>query len=185
MNRADSSGTSYVFSSFLARASRLWANTIGVSTSPRWPIGTSVTGGGLMAAAVRQGTDSIGFVELSDAAAAKIPYAYLRNPAGQAVAPSSASVEAAASAASFPSDLTRLTFSLVNENAPGAYPLAAPTYVVVPEHPQNPAVATSLKAWLTWCLQPAQQSEASRLTYAPLPTALNALALAAVERISG
>jgi phosphate transport system substrate-binding protein len=185
VQRADSSGTSYVLTTYLAASSHIWARRFGISMSPRWPLGLSTTGSGEVAAAVRQTRDSIGYVEFSYAVSAQIPYASLRNPAGKAVPPSTASVEAAASAANYPSDPTRLTFSLADENAPAAYPLSAATYILVPQHPRDPAVGRALRTWLTWCLQPSQQAKVGQLHYAPLPAPLDALALAAVGTISG
>ena len=71
----------------------------------------------------------------------------------------------------------------MNSSATGAYPLSTPTYIIVAQTQKNAAKGKALKAWLTWDLQPAQQSKVAQLGYAPLPPALDKLALAAVKTI--
>ena len=184
VQRADSSGTSYVFTTYLSAASPTWTSQVGVSKAPSWPTGTGATGSSGVAAAVSQTKDALGYVELGYAVSGHIPFASLVNSAGKAVAPSPASVEAAAASATYPTDTTSLTFSLVNQSSAGAYPLATPTYIIVSQHPKNSAAGKQLKAWLLWALKPAQQSKVTSLNYAPLPSKLDQLAVAAVNSIS-
>jgi phosphate transport system substrate-binding protein len=181
--RSDSSGTSYVFTTYLSGVSPAFASQVGVSKTPAFPVGTGATGSSGIAAAVQQTKGSIGYVEYGYATQGHIPFASLVNKSGQAVAPSSASVLAAASAATYPTDPAGLTFSLVNSSASGAYPLSTPTYVLVAQTQKDQAKGKALTAWLTWALQPAQQAGVTALGYAPLPTSLDKLALAAVQTI--
>jgi phosphate transport system substrate-binding protein len=183
VQRADSSGTSYVLTSYLKAVSPAWASQVGVSKAPTWPVGTGATGSSGVAAAVQQTKGTIGYVEYGYATQGHIPFASLKNASGQFVAPSAAAVLAAAATATYPTDPAALTFSLVNSSATGAYPLSTPTYIVVAQTQKDTAKGSALKAWLTWDLQSAQQSKVAQLGYAPLPSNLDQLALAAVNTI--
>jgi len=183
VERADSSGTSYAFTSYLSQISPAWASQVGTSKSPSWPVGTGATGSSGVAAAVQQTAGSIGYVELGYAVQGHIPYASLVNASGKAVAPSTASTEAAAANAKYPTDVTMLTFSLNNSSASAAYPLVTPTYILIAQKPKDQAKAKALKAWLTWALRPTQQQETPKLGYAPLPAKLVSLDLAALKTV--
>jgi len=183
VERADSSGTSYAFSSYLAQISPTWASQIGVSKTPSFPVGTGATGSSGMAAAVQQTAGALGYVEYSYAIQGHIPVASLKNASGQFVAPTTASTEAAAAAGTFPTDVTHLVFSLNDSSASGAYPLVTPTYVLIAQKPKNTAAGNAVKAWLEWALQKPQQTEVTKLGYVPLPSKLVSLDLAALKTV--
>jgi phosphate transport system substrate-binding protein len=179
--RSDSSGTSYVFTSFLSAVSPDWHSAVGVSKQPTFPTGTGATGSSGMAAAVQQTRGAIGYVELGYAVQGHIQFAALKNGNGEFVSPSTAATTAAATAASYPSDPAKLVFSLVNSAAPGSYPLSTPTYILVAQQGKNAGAEAALKAWLLWALAPGQQAGVTQLGYTPLPPALDRLAIAAVN----
>ncbi len=184
VERADSSGTSYAFSSYLSQVSPTWASQIGASKAPSFPVGTGATGSSGVAAAIQQTKGTIGYVEYSYATQGHLQVASIKNASGQFVAPSTASTETAAANATYPTDVTHLTFSLSNSSASGAYPIVTPTYVLIAQKPKNTAATNAVKAWLQWCLQKPQQAEVSKLGYAPLPPKLVALDLAALKTVS-
>jgi phosphate transport system substrate-binding protein len=183
VERADSSGTSYAFSSYLAQISPTWASQIGVSKTPSFPVGTGATGSSGVAAAVQETAGALGYVEYSYAIQGHITVASLKNASGQFVAPTTASTEAAAAAGAFPTDVTHLVFSLNNSSASGAYPLVTPTYILIAQKPKNVAAGNAVKAWLEWDLHKTQQTEVTKLGYVPLPTKLVALDLAALKTV--
>jgi len=183
VQRSDSSGTSYVFTSYLSTISPTWASQVGTSKSPSWPTGTGATGSSGVAAAVQQTKGSIGYVEFGYASQGHIPFASLKNASGQFVAPSPASTNAASAAATYPTDITHLTFSLNNSSASGAYPLVTPTYILVAQTQKDSALGKKLVAWLEWDLASAQQAQVTKLGYAPLPAKLVSLDLAALKTV--
>jgi phosphate transport system substrate-binding protein len=136
-----------------------------------------------VAAAVQQTKGAIGYVEFGYATQGHIPFASLKNASGQFVAPSTASANAASAAATFPATLTQLTFSLDNSPASGAYPLVTPTYILVAQTQKDATTGNALKGWLEWDLASAQQSEVTKLGYAPLPAKLISLDLAALNTV--
>jgi phosphate transport system substrate-binding protein len=184
VERADSSGTSYAFTSYLSEISPTWASKVGAGKTPSFPVGTGATGSSGVAAAVQQTKGAIGYVEYGYATQGHIPFASLKNAAGRFVAPSTASTTAAAAAASYPTNVTHLVFSLNNSPAPAAYPLVTPTYILVAQKPKNAAKTSALKAWLTWALASAQQHEVTKLGYVPLPSKLVGLDLAALKTVA-
>jgi phosphate transport system substrate-binding protein len=183
VERSDSSGTSFAFTSYLSTVSPSWASQVGASKAPSWPTGTGATGTSGVAAAVQQTKGSIGYVEYGYAVQGHIPFASMVNASGKTVAPSTASTNAASAAATYPTDLTSLTFSLNNSSDPAAYPIVTPTYIIVAQKQKNSAKGSNLTAWLKWDLATAQQNAVPKLGYAPLPTKLDQLAIAAVNTV--
>ncbi len=183
VERSDSSGTSYAFTSYLSAIDPTWANQVGASKSPSWPTGTGATGSSGVAAAVAQTKGAIGYVEFGYASQNHIPVASLKNASGQFVAPSLASTSAASAVGMFPTDITHLTFSLNNASASGAYPIVTPTYIIIAQKQKDPALGKKLVAWLEWDLASAQQGKVSTLGYAPLPSKLISLDLAALKTV--
>ena len=82
VERADSSGTSYVLTSYLSTISPAWASQVGTSKQPSFPTGTGATGSSGVAAAVQQTKGAIGYVEYGYASQGRIPFASLKNSSG-------------------------------------------------------------------------------------------------------
>lgn len=183
VERADSSGTSYAFTSYLSAVSPAWASQVGASKAPSFPVGTGATGSSGVAAAIQQTKGALGYVEFGYAVQGHIPYASMINSSGHAVAPSTASTIAAATNATFPTDVSHLVFSLNNSSNSAAYPIVTPTYILVAQTQRDKAKGDALKAWLEWDLQKAQQSETPKLGYAPLPAKVVSLDLAALKTV--
>ncbi len=111
VHRSDSSGTTNIFTSYLAAVSPEWKGTVGSGKEVKWPVGVGGQGNKGVAAVVQQQPGSMGYVELSYAAESQLPVAQLRNKAGTMVTPSLASTSAAAEGVTFPADLR---FSLID-----------------------------------------------------------------------
>jgi phosphate transport system substrate-binding protein len=183
VQRSDSSGTSFVFTSFLSAISPDWTNKVGASKAPTWPTGTGATGSSGVASAVQQTGGAIGYVEYGYATQNHIPFASLKNAAGATVAPSEASTLAATTGFTFPTDVTKLTFSLVNSSNATAYPIVTATWIIVAQTQKDTSKGQALAAWLKWSLGSARQAEVAKLGYAPLPSQLASLATSAVGTV--
>jgi phosphate transport system substrate-binding protein len=183
VERADSSGTSYVFTSYLSAVSPAWASQVGASKAPSFPVGTGATGSSGVAAAIQQTKGAIGYVEYGYATQAKIPFASMKNSSGQFVPPSTASTNAAAAAGTYPTDITNLTFSLNNESGSTVYPIVTPTYVILAQKQKDSAKGKAMVAWLEWNLASAQQAEVTKLGYSPLPSKLISLDMQALKTV--
>jgi len=166
VHRSDGSGTSFIWTDYLSKVSKTWAEGPGKGTSPSWPVGVGGKGNEGVAGLVRQLPGAIGYVELIYALQNNIQFGSIRNAAGNWVKASIAGVtEAAGSIKSMPSD-----FRVSITNAPGAtaYPISSFTYLLIPESAGKPANRAVLKDMLSWILK-SGESEVSALSYAPLP----------------
>jgi phosphate transport system substrate-binding protein len=182
VERSDSSGTSFVFTSYLTAVSPDWSSKVGADKAPEWPTGTGAQGSSGVAAAVQQTDGAIGYVEFGYAEQNSIPFASLKNANGEVVAPSAESTTAAATGVSYPDDLK---FSLINSKSKGAYPIATATWILLAQsQKKNPTVGSALVRWMQWALQKDQQAEVADLGYAPLPSDLQSLAVKAVSSVT-
>src|SRR5476649_740307 len=115
VHRSDGSGTSYVFTDYLAAVSPAWATKPGKGKEVQWPTGLGAKGNEGVAGQVKQSPGAVGYVELAYAKQNRMATALLRNAAGSYVAPSIATVTAAAAgaASNFPPG-TDYRVSIVN-----------------------------------------------------------------------
>jgi phosphate transport system substrate-binding protein len=167
VHRSDGSGTSFIFTDYLAKVSPTWKEKVGSATSVEWPIGLGGKGNEGVTQQVKQSNGAIGYVELIYAVSNQLPYADVKNAAGQFVQPSLKSVTAAA-AAELPPD-TDFRVSITNPDGAEAYPISSFTWLLLQPEPRDSAKGAQLKAFIEWMLQPEAQRMAADLHYAPLP----------------
>ena len=130
VHRSDGSGTSFIFTDYLSKVSKDWADGPGKGTSPSWPVGVGGKGNEGVAGLVRQLPGAIGYVELIYALQNNITFGAMKNAAGNWITASIPGVtEAAASVKQMPAD-----FRVSITNAPGAnaYPISSFTYLLIP-----------------------------------------------------
>jgi len=172
VHRSDGSGTTYVFTDYLAAVSPAWAAGPAKGKEVRWPVGLGGKGNEGVAGQVRQIVGSIGYVELAYARQNRLSYAEMQNASGAFVAPTiEAITEAAAAAASKLGKNTDYRVSIVNAPGKKAYPISSFTWLLVYEKMPNAAKSKTLTDFLKYALNDGQKS-ASALDYAPLPSGL-------------
>ena len=165
VRRADGSGTTAIFSDYLANVSAPWKQEVGQGKTLRWPVGIGAKGNDGVAAQIKNNLGAIGYVELAYSIKIKLPTVALKNLAGQFVAPSIASISASAHNVTD----TKNGLSIVNASGEQVYPISAFTYILLPEgHPKQ----QFLKTFLRWALTEGQ-THAPPLHYAPLPQKLS------------
>lgn len=172
VHRADGSGTTFIFSDYLATVSTSWAGKVGRGQSLNWPVGLGGKGSEGVTGQVKQLPGAVGYVELSYAKQNRLPVAQIRNAAGAWVAPTLESVTAAAAgaAAKIPAN-TDYRISIVNAPGKTAYPISSFTWILVYEHPKDAAKGKALANFLRWAYKDGE-SVAGSLDYAPLPSAM-------------
>ena len=172
VHRADGSGTTFIFSDYLATVSTPWAGKVGRGQSLNWPVGLGGKGSEGVTGQVKQLPGAVGYVELSYAKQNKLPVALIRNAAGAWVAPTLESVTAAAAGASarIPAN-TDYRISIVNAPGKTAYPISSFTWILVYEHPKDAAKGKALANFLRWAYKDGEPVAGS-LDYAPLPTGM-------------
>jgi phosphate transport system substrate-binding protein len=146
-----------------------WAGGPSSGTAVNWPTGVGGSKNEGVAAQVRQFPGAIGYVELIYALQNHINFGAIKNQAGNWVKASIEGVTAAAATAKIPND-----YRVSITNAPGAnsYPISSFTYLLIPTHPADAGKEKVIKDMLSWILK-SGESQASALSYAPLPQNLN------------
>ena len=166
VHRSDGSGTSYIFTDYLSKVSKDWADSVGKNTSVKWPTGLGAKGNEGVAGMIRQMDGAIGYIELIYAVQNKIPYGSVKNSSGTFMKASLDSVTAAAgSVKTMPAD-----FRVSITNAPGkdAYPISSFTWLLIPSQSKDAAKGKIISDFLNWMVDDGQKMTAD-LTYAPLP----------------
>jgi phosphate transport system substrate-binding protein len=168
VHRSDGSGTSFIFTDYLAKVSPDWKERVGSATSVDWPIGLGGKGNEGVTQQVKQSEGAIGYVELIYAVSNGLSYGHVRNPAGRFVEPSLESVSAAAAGADLGPE-TDFRVSITDAGGADSYPIASFTWLLIrPDNPDS-TKAMQIRDFLTWMLQPEAQRMAADLHYAPLP----------------
>jgi phosphate transport system substrate-binding protein len=166
-HRSDGSGTSFIFTDYLSKVSDAWTKKVGKGTSVNWPVGLGGKGNEGVTGVVKQSEGSIGYVELAYAVKNSLPYASVKNSAGNFITPTFESVTAAASGAAkaMPDDFR---VSITNAEGKDSYPISSFTWLLVYKSMKDPAKAKALVDFLHWALKDGE-GYAKDLYYAPLP----------------
>lgn len=168
--RSDGSGTTSVFTDYLASVSPSWKTDVGVGKAIRWPVGLGAKGNEGVTGQLEVTPGSIGYIELAYALQNKLSIAAIQNKAGEFMLPDVAAVTAAAAEVTLPESLTA---SIVNADGPGAYPISSFTYLLVYREAKDRRKGEALARFLWWALHDGQKF-ASALHYAPLPASVTA-----------
>ena len=182
VHRSDGSGTTNIFSSYLAAVSGEWKELVGAGTAVSWPSGVGGKGNDGVTGVVRQTPGAIGYVELAYAKQNRLPFATLRNKAGRFVEASIASTTAAVEGAA-PMLVKDVRTPIVNSPAAGAYPIAGLTFLLVYQDGKNEARARTLANFIRWAIHEGQ-AYADDLNYAPLPAAVVKVDEASLARLT-
>jgi phosphate transport system substrate-binding protein len=179
VHRSDGSGTTYIWTDYLSKISPEWKTKVGTNTSVNWPVGIGGKGNEGVAGQIKQTPGALGYVELIYAIQNKMPYADVKNSAGQFVTPTLASITAALATAEIPDDFR---FSITNAPGKDAYPIAGATWLLVYQQQKDPAKGKKLVEFLRWALTKGQ-SMAEKLDYAPLPDTVEQRVLKRIDEI--
>ncbi len=168
--RADSSGTTYIFTDYLASASpTTWK--LGTSKTIAWPstaVQTPKNSG--VAASILSTPYSIGYVEMSYAITNKMTYAAVKNAAGVYVVPSPATVAADADQRT---GISSTNFSIVNQPGATSYPIAGYSWAILLQKQTNATTGAQVVKVLDWTTHTGGgQSLAASLYYVALPPAV-------------
>jgi phosphate transport system substrate-binding protein len=169
VHRADSSGSTNIFTEFLSKVSPEWATRVGASTSVKWPcgIGENQTAG--VAGFISKNPGSIGYIELFYALQNNIPFGAVLNREHKFVLPSLHGVSKAAESSlqDIPADLH---FSLTNPPGTDSYPISGAVWAVFYAD-QEGDTGPALAKFFTWVVHDGQEF-AEKMNYARLPDGL-------------
>lgn len=167
--RSDGSGTTYIFSDYMSKVSKAWAEKVGTGKSLNWPTGIGAKGNPGVAGTISQTAGSIGYIGSEYAFAQKINYAKVQNSSGNFIAPTVKSVSAAANI-EIPAD-TKIM--VTNSSDPSAYPISGFTWIILYREQsyagRTKEQASAVVDFLSWLTGQEGQAVAEIVNYAPLP----------------
>lgn len=178
VHRSDGSGTTNIFTSFLASANPdTWGKKEskagagdggpGAANAIAWPTGLGGRGNAGVAGYVKQAPYTLGYVELAYALQNKLQYGVVKNKAGKFITANPETVSAAAAGVKLPEDMR---IKLANADGENAYPIAGFTWILVYQNQTDAAKALALVRLLWWGTHDGQKFGPA-LAYAPLPEA--------------
>jgi phosphate transport system substrate-binding protein len=196
--RSDGSGTSFGFTSYLSKVSSSFRGSVGAGQQPNWPSSGVVRGARNpgVAACIKSNSNSIGYVDISDARDAGLTAKFSKIGKRETVRrngrrtrqtvyilPSAGSASKAANLTKFKADLT---LSLTASRAKGAYPITITTWVIAYSNYGAAGKSGSVddvKKVLNYFYSRGAQRELLELRFAPLPPALIDVARRQIRRI--
>jgi phosphate transport system substrate-binding protein len=181
VHRSDGSGTTYIFSDYLSSVDPTWAAKVGTGKTLNWPVGEGAEGNASVATTVFRTPFSIGYVEQAYAMGLVLPFAAVRNQAGNYVTPSTQTV--AADAARKP-HITPADFSIVNQPGATSHPISGYSWALVYTHQPNQLTGQQLVVMLDWLTHDGQAYAAAN-GYVPPPPQLQQLAHTMLQQITG
>ncbi len=167
--RADGSGTTFVWVSYLSAVSPEWKAQVGIATSVKWPTGTGARGNEGVAGSVRNTRGTIGYVENAYAIQNKLTATQIRNRDGNFVAPSEETFLAAAVNANWAEP--GFAADLVNQPGAKSWPIVSPTFILLPKDPKDAERSANVMKFFDWAFTNGAKL-AHELEYLPLPTAV-------------
>jgi phosphate transport system substrate-binding protein len=192
LHRSDSSGDTFLFSSYLSKADPSgWGTKYGFNTTIPWPaapgaLGESGNSGMVAGCKATPGCLAyIGISYLTQTLQAGLGYASLQNGKGQYVVPTSASV--ASAAAGFTKQTpANGTISMIYGKTNGAYPIVNYEYAIVNAKQSSTSKAKGIRSLLEWAIDPKQGNSAqylSQVDFQPLPSKVMAQSLKQIASI--
>ena len=167
VHRADGSGTSFIFTTYLAQVSLEWKRSVGADKAVKWPTGTGGKGNEGVASYVQRIKGAIGYVEYAYALQSKMNYVQLKNREGQFVTPSDTSFKAAAANAHW--DANKGFYEiLTNEPGKDSWPITGATFILIHKTQENAAIGTEVLKFFDWAFSNGDKMAAD-LDYVPLP----------------
>jgi len=169
VHRTEGSGTTFIFTSYLAGISPAWKEAVGAGKSVKWPAPNSIGGKGNegVAGQVKVVSGAIGYVEYAYALQNKMTYVSLKNQAGKFVQPKIETFQAAAANADWKN---APGYYLMLNNQPGeaSWPIVGATYILMHKDQANAAKAQAMLKFFDWCYQHGSDM-AKKLHYVPMP----------------
>ena len=187
VHRSDSSGTTGVFTDYLAKVSPDWKSKVGSATAVNWPGGVGASGNAGVAGQVKQTPGAIGYVELIYAIQNKLGYGVVKNASGNYVDASLDSTTKAADGVTLP-DLSNLKgqqakISITNSATAGAWPISTFTWILIPKEMADKGKAQAIVRYL-WYSTHEGQGLTKDLGYAPLPSAIQKTAEGLIKGVT-
>jgi phosphate transport system substrate-binding protein len=179
VHRSDGSGTTFIFTDYLSKVSTTWQSSVGVGKSVKWPVGIGASGTQAVAQAITSTNGAIGYVELAYALQTSMHTTMMKNKNGKFVAPS---VAGATAAAGQNTSVSATNASITDEPGDTTYPIVGFSWVILYTSYSDADKGKAVVYLFKWLVTDGQ-TEGASLQYAPLPTAVQQLALANLKLV--
>ncbi len=181
VHRSDGSGTTWIFTNYLTKVSKSWADTLGNGKAVAWPAGVGGKGNEGVAAFVKKLKGSIGYVEYAYALQNHMATALLQNKAGNYVAPTAENFQAAAVGADW---AHAKGYYIVLTDQPGAksWPITGASFILMYKKQTNPAQAKEVLQFFDWSYKNGATAARS-LDYVPIPDSVSNLVRATWKNV--
>jgi len=166
--RADSSGTTSIFTKYLSGVSPVFRERTGAGNSVAWRTGLGAPGNAGVAAAVKNIKGGIGYVEFAYAAENNLHALQLANGSGKFVSPSVAGFMEAAAQADW-ANARGMAANMLNMPGDLSWPITSASYILVPKNPKDPARTQRVLKFFDWAFRNGAAT-ADRLHYVMLPS---------------
>ncbi|MFV0338675.1 MAG: phosphate ABC transporter substrate-binding protein PstS [Chthoniobacterales bacterium] len=177
--RSDGSGTTFVFTTYLAAMSSEFDDEVGVAKQVSWPVGVGGKGNEGVTALIKQIPGSIGYIEYGYATHNKVPMATLENKAGNYIKPTPESGSATLASIELPANMRAWAGDPAGADD---YPIVSFTWMLL--YPSYGAEkGPDVKKFLDYVLSPEAQALAPELGYITLPASVVEKCKAAVATI--
>jgi phosphate transport system substrate-binding protein len=168
VRRLDGSGTTLIWTHYLAQVSPEWKSKVGEGTTVRWPRGIGGRGNEGVATFVQHLPGAIGYVAWDFTKQNHMSYTAMENASGAAVRPGPETFKAAAASADWSKSLFPI---LTNEPGANAWPVVGATYVLLHSTQNKPERGEETLKFLDWALANGDKA-AEDMDYIPLPAAV-------------
>jgi len=171
-HRSDGSGTTNIFTTYLAKISPEWQNQVGKGVSVNWPTGLGSKGSEGVTGLVKQTPGGVGYVELTYPTENRLPVVSVKNQAGSWVQPTAAGTTAAINA--FAAELAKDVRTPIVDppaSAKDAYPISGLTFLLVPKQGKDRKKTETLKQFIAYVVTQGQ-TQAQSMAYAPISASL-------------
>jgi phosphate transport system substrate-binding protein len=180
VHRADGSGTTAIFTQYLATVSPDWKSKVGAGSTVNWPVGVGGKGNEGVAAAVRTTAGAIGYNELAYVLKNSIQYGMVQSKDGEFLLPSLDTAKAdAQNSTNIPADLR---FYIVNAPGKNSYPISGYSWILVYQNQRDPNQGQAVANMLWWMTHDGQQYSTA-LAYVPLPATIVQLDEAQIKKM--
>ena len=177
VQRADGSGTTFIFTNYLSKVNAQWKTQVGEGTAVKWPTGVGGKGNEGVSTFVSRLPNSIGYVEYSYVKQNKMNYALMQNSGGNFVAPDETAFKAAAAGAEWNKSFYQI---LTNQPGKDAWPISGATFILMHKLQDKPANAVETLKFFAWAYKNGDKV-ADDLDYVPMPKSV----LGSIEKAWG
>ena len=169
VHRADGSGTTAIFTDYLAKTSSLWKDAVGAGAAVKWPAASSVGGKGNegVAANVSRVKNSVGYVEYAYAKKNKMTHIALKNKEGNFIQPDDLTFAAAAAGTDWAKIPGMGTF-ITDAAGAKSWPITGASFILLYKNPENKANAAEVMKFFDFGFKEGKNM-AIELDYVPMP----------------